>query len=98
MPGKSSAFYRTPEWRALREQALRRDGHICQPCRRRGRAFVRATVVHHIKPRDTHPELAMCLSNLESACYACHNKEHPEKAFKAPVKKSKVKKVRIIRM
>ena len=44
-----------------------------------GKSFVMADMVHHIKSREDHPELSLTLSNLESLCNACHNKEHPEK-------------------
>lgn len=40
---------------------------------------VRATMVHHIKPRGEYPELALTLSNLVSLCDACHDEAHPEK-------------------
>jgi 5-methylcytosine-specific restriction endonuclease McrA len=35
--------------------------------------------VHHIKPIEQYPELALVDENLESLCFACHNIEHPEK-------------------
>ncbi len=54
--------------------ALQRDHYLCQRCRRRP-----ATTVHHRRPRDLYPELALVLDNLESVCARCHNQEHPEK-------------------
>lgn len=54
--------------------ALQRDHYLCQRCRRRP-----ATTVHHRRPRDLYPELALVLENLESVCARCHNQEHPEK-------------------
>lgn len=77
-------FYKTAAWRRLRLVALERDHYICQDClaqkqqgaRIRAR---RAVVVHHIQPRETHPELQLELTNLVSLCDACHNKRHPEK-------------------
>jgi len=83
--GKTSdPFYRSPAWRRLRAVALERDPHICQDCLQQKRMGARirarrAVVVHHILPRETHPELALELTNLVSLCDACHNKRHPEK-------------------
>lgn len=31
---------------------------------------------HHIKPKSTHPELALDLSNGITLCYSCHKQEH----------------------
>lgn len=71
--------YRSERWERLRKRILRRDGYMCQSCRRYGRS-VQATVVHHIKHADEYPELAYESSNLISLCDGCHNKQHPEKA------------------
>jgi 5-methylcytosine-specific restriction enzyme A len=68
-------FYKSKEWKELRLQALERDRHECQSCRRKGR-YRRAKNVHHIKDVKTHPELALDLDNLESICIQCHNDEH----------------------
>lgn len=67
-------------WKHLRLRALRRDGFMCQECKRYGRVR-QATEVHHKKPVDSYPEFAFCLDNLVSLCHACHNKKHPEKAL-----------------
>lgn len=72
------AFYHTGEWRRARAQALKRDHHQCQRCRREGR-YTRATTVHHIRHLKDAPELALTLENLESLCDACHEREHPER-------------------
>lgn len=72
-------FYNTTKWKRKREKILKRDGYMCQECRRYGRR-VEATTVHHIKHYDEHPELGLVDSNLVSLCTACHNKAHPEKA------------------
>lgn len=73
--------YRCAKWRKQRERVLRRDGYMCQYCKRYGRRKT-ATTVHHIKHADEYPELAYTDSNLISLCDACHNKAHPEKARK----------------
>ncbi|WP_232317039.1 HNH endonuclease signature motif containing protein [Paenibacillus sp. D9] len=55
-----------------------RDHYLCQICLRKEK-LTSANTVHHIKPLETHPELALETDNLESICPACHNKEHTEK-------------------
>lgn len=74
-------FYRLADWKRKREAILRRDGYMCQKCKRYGKQ-VPATVVHHIKHLEDYPELAYDDSNLISLCAACHDKEHPEKGKK----------------
>lgn len=81
---ETDPFYKSKAWRQMRSIILERDHHICQDCLARKRAGARirarrAVVVHHIQPRETHPELALEPLNLISLCDACHNKRHPEK-------------------
>ncbi|QBP07001.1 HNH endonuclease [Virgibacillus phage Mimir87] len=85
---ESKKFYNSTAWIKCRALALRRDYYICTRFMKdknscvsfqNGKSFVMADMVHHIKPREDHPELSLTLSNLESLCNACHNKEHPEK-------------------
>lgn len=71
--------YDSARWKKKRARILRRDGYMCQRCRRYGR-HVEAREVHHIKPVDEFPELAWNDDNLVSLCHACHNAQHPEKA------------------
>lgn len=61
---------------------LKRDGYMCQHCKRYGKA-VPATTVHHIQHADEYPEMAFADKNLISLCEGCHNKQHPEKATAA---------------
>ena len=68
-------------WRPVRSEALKRDNYECQECKKLGK-YSEATTVHHIKHLKEYPALAITLSNLESVCYDCHNKLHPEKSFK----------------
>lgn len=74
--------YNSNRWKKKQKAILRRDGYMCQRCKRYGRR-VEAAVVHHIKHVDEHLDLAFDDKNLISLCLACHNKEHPEKAWKA---------------
>lgn len=66
----SRVITRTLRWKALRIQALRRDGFCCVQCGARGRLEV-----DHINPVRTHPELAFELTNLQSLCASCHTKK-----------------------
>lgn len=83
-------FYASGAWKRARLKALRRDRWKCQDCLRRIREKQKrdsaysekipdAQMVHHIKELETHPALALTLSNLVSLCNDCHNKRHPEK-------------------
>lgn len=74
--------YNSPNWRRKRLQILKRDGYMCQHCKRYGKA-VPATTVHHIQHADEYPEMAFVDKNLISLCEGCHNKQHPEKAAAA---------------
>lgn len=80
--GIDMAFdYNCKRWKRKREWILKRDGYMCQRCKRYGRQR-EAKTVHHIKHADEYPELAYKDDNLISLCDACHNAEHPEKAKK----------------
>lgn len=71
-------FYKTGRWKRLRASVLRRDGYLCQNCKRYGK-HTEATTVHHIKHADEYPELIFDPKNLVSLCAGCHNLAHPEK-------------------
>ena len=79
---RADPFYTSPEWRALRLQALRRDGWRCVICRCSvaGKGQAR---IDHIKSYRTHPELALMLSNLRTLCPAHDNQSHREKGSRA---------------
>jgi len=63
-------------WHAVREKALRRDGHKCQQCGRRDKLDV-----HHKKQKSIHPKLAYTLSNLVTLCEKCHMAWHKKHGF-----------------
>lgn len=67
--------YKSRRWKRKRENMLRRDGYKCKECIRYGRV-TQANTVHHIKPVESHPELAFDNMNLISLCAGCHNKMH----------------------
>lgn len=70
-------FYQSKAWRDLRALKLSRDP-LCERCERNGVSQI-AEVVHHVKPVETSPELALDVDNTESVCKRCHNRAHPEK-------------------
>ena len=80
-------FYKSGAWNKLRRQALGRDNHECQECKRQGKVHVdskkvegqRKSIelnVHHKYEIEHYPNLALWLDNLETLCLNCHNKMH----------------------
>lgn len=63
----SARVTRGPRWKALRMQALDRDGWQCVRCGER-----RRLEIDHIEPVKTHPDLAYVLANLQTLCGRCH--------------------------
>ncbi|WP_412505798.1 HNH endonuclease [Roseovarius sp. SYSU LYC5161] len=61
---------RGPRWRALRLEALRRDGWACVDCGGRQRLEI-----DHIEPVRTAPERAFDLTNLQTLCASCHTRK-----------------------
>lgn len=67
-------------WRRLRSNILHRDGHLCQPCWRRGDLTL-AKEVDHIVPvfeGGTDAEF-----NLQSICKDCHGVKTQAEATRA---------------
>lgn len=71
-------YYDGARHRHWREVVLRRAKYLCVECGRYGKRTP-ATVAHHIKPRETNPELQYDLTNGMALCAQCHNAAHPEK-------------------
>jgi len=65
-------FLLTYDWRKLRMQALKLHGARCQCCGASAKDGVKINV-DHIKPRKTHPELALVLDNLQVLCEVCNH-------------------------
>lgn len=78
---KEQGLYHWPVWRRLRLKALQRDHYLCQACLKKNR-ITKATEVHHIKPAEDYPELALDLDNLTSLCWRCHEETKHRKAGK----------------
>lgn len=72
---ESDSFYDSKKWDLVRKNALRRD-HYQDAVQRRYGIFRSAEVVHHVIPRETHPEYQYELWNLVSLTRATHNKMH----------------------
>lgn len=69
---RSDDFLRSYEWRVLRFAVLAEVGARCQCC---GASAATGAVINvdHIKPRKTHPELALVKGNLQVLCDACNH-------------------------
>ena len=64
-------FYSSRAWQILRYQAFEKYGNKCQCC---GATTQDGVTMHvdHIKPKSTHPELALDLNNLQILCIDCN--------------------------
>jgi len=73
----SSARGYGAHWRKMREQALKRDRFLCQPCERKG--FVTpASAVDHVVPKSKGGSDE--LENLQAICDECHEKKTIEES------------------
>lgn len=68
----SDSFLQSYVWRKIRMEALKKYGTKCQCC---GASPETGAVmnVDHVKPRQTHPGLALELSNLQVLCAECNH-------------------------
>ncbi len=67
-------------WSRLRKMKLRMNPLCeCVNCLSGERQIKTATVVHHIWPIETHPELRLVMSNLMSMARDCHEREEGRK-------------------
>lgn len=81
-------FYNSQAWRKKRKDIKKRDNNECQWCKKEGRVTIdtgtlnrngrkkNALIVHHIKERLEHPELALDDDNLVTVCFKCHEQHH----------------------
>ena len=70
------SFYWSTAWREMRARVKRRDGYECQACKQRGLVTTKRLVVHHIRPLEAAPGLALEPANLVTLCHACHEVVH----------------------
>jgi 5-methylcytosine-specific restriction protein A len=71
-------FLKSSAWRTVRVLALKRDHYRCVKCGE-DVSHPGKSRVDHIKPRSTHPHLALALFNLRTLCGWCDNQAHREK-------------------
>lgn len=100
---ETDPFYKSKPWRAARAKRLEMDNYKCTDCMdlflHHGGVGPRdATIVHHVIPRETRPDLELDIDNLRSLCDACHNKRHPEKGLKDGGSDSSRNGIRIIKI
>ena len=69
---KTNDFLATYEWRKLRYEVIKKYGRKCMCC---GLTPDDGIKIHvdHIKPRKTHPELALDINNLQLLCEICNH-------------------------
>lgn len=70
------AFYQRQAWRNKRKEILKRDNNECQVSKSLGEVVTKKLIVHHIKPLEYFPELAMVDSNLITVSHQVHNIIH----------------------
>jgi 5-methylcytosine-specific restriction enzyme A len=75
---RADPFYYSPEWRALRRLALKRDRYRCVVCGR-GVAGKGEARIDHVKTRRERPDLELVLSNVRTLCADHDNQAHREK-------------------
>jgi len=78
-------FYKSREWRELRQEVLAEHHYECQECLKRGR-YTTATMVHHVQEVRKRPDLALSKTYTDSKgneqrqlvplCIACHELIH----------------------
>lgn len=69
----SAKIYKSHRWKKVRNLIMRRDGGLCQQCKRDGRITL-ASVVDHIEElKDGGDPYA--LENLEALCHSCHTRK-----------------------
>jgi 5-methylcytosine-specific restriction endonuclease McrA len=70
----SDGFLASPEWKAVRLQALERYGRICCKCGASPK-WAGDINVDHIKPRKFFPELSLDIGNLQPLCRRCNKRK-----------------------
>ena len=68
---QSPSFLNSQQWKNLRRLAVKVYGRKCMKCGSTPKDPSK-THVDHIKPRKTHPELALSFENLQILCCRCN--------------------------
>lgn len=82
-PKTVNPFYVSPPWRHIRRVALHRDGYRCTICGKDVSGPGEARV-DHIQAIETHPHLALVLSNLRTLCTYHDSQAHRERRHGGP--------------
>jgi len=69
----ANEFLSTYEWRKVRMIAIKKYGNRCMCCGSDPSDGVTKINVDHIKPRFSHPELALDINNLQILCNSCNH-------------------------
>ncbi|QFR25155.1 HNH endonuclease [Schleiferilactobacillus harbinensis] len=67
-------FYKTPQWKHLRQLVLDRDYGLCQYCKANGK-ITPANTVDHVVPIEIDQGLATIAGNLATICTDCHRQK-----------------------
>ena len=67
-------FYKTPQWKHLRQLVLDRDYGLCQYCKANGKITL-ANTVDHVVPIEIDQGLATIAGNLATICRDCHRRK-----------------------
>ena len=68
---QSPKFLQSPEWKALRLEAISRYGSSCLRCGRKD-SEGHPINIDHVKPRKFYPQLALDIENLQPLCNPCN--------------------------
>lgn len=72
----AKAFYRSAEWRRVREYVLTRDRRLCRIC---GKPAEEVHHVQHLTPKNVWDvRVTLDPDNLVSLCRDCHFAQHRE--------------------
>ena len=84
------SFYKSKEWRHLKEEILKENNYECAMCRESGKV-TKAETVHHVQHVKKYPWLALSKTykykgieykNLIPLCHDCHDKVHGRMKYK----------------
>lgn len=68
-------FYRSKEWKQLREEVIKRDMNICQRCGKLilGKAECEVDHIKEITPQNCRNlDIILNVNNLQCLCHNCH--------------------------
>ncbi len=83
-------FYKSKEWRALKEKVLKEFHKECLWCKEKGK-ISKAEEVHHVQYVKKHPALVLSeyytyqgkrYRNLIPLCHDCHDRAHERMKYK----------------